>query len=211
MGQRKEGECWAVSRESERRRGELGRSGTAVETIGRGGRAGHGGPPRWRERMRRWDLTGLPSSHGHQERGRVMGGAAGSSWREERARKSSRSAERKRNGPWCPGSGRSPRLMGARGRAFSAFVVFGGGGIRGCRHRGNRALGLASLGKARMRGRGVSAGKGEEGAHAGNGDREEVVGAQVGGSRVGRRMFGVRCRRGGRQHRRATCLKLRQY
>lgn len=139
-----------------------------------------------------------------------MGGAAGSSWREERARKSSRSAERKRNGPWCPGSGRSPRLMGARGRAFSAFVVFGGG-IRGCRHRGNRALGLASLGKARMRGRGVSAGKGEEGAHAGNGDREEVVGAQVGGSRVGRRMLGVRCRRGGRHHRRATCLRLRQY
>lgn len=44
MGQKKEGECWAVSRESERRRGELRRSGTAVETIGRGGRAGHGAP-----------------------------------------------------------------------------------------------------------------------------------------------------------------------
>lgn len=208
MGQKKEGECWAVPRESERRRGELRRSRTAVETIARPRRQSWArGPRRWRERMRRWHLTGVP---GHQERRRVMGGAAGSSWREEKARKSPRSAERKRNGLWCPGSGRSPCLVVARGRAFSAFGVFGGH-IRGCRRRGNRTLGLASLGKAIMRGRGVSPGKGEEGAHAGNGDSEEAVGAKAGGSQVGRGMLGVRCRRGGRHHRRAACLKLRQY
>lgn len=30
-------------------------------------------------------VLGVPSAHGRQERGRVMGGAAGSLWREEKA------------------------------------------------------------------------------------------------------------------------------